>query len=101
MKAKTREGLTRLCKTLLHKYPGYMLSPTEMRKVHQFVLKRHPRYDEKVGAGIVYMSVETSCYPPHKCFFVHREDGSMSDFSYRKCLGLPKGDGHCDGKVRL
>lgn len=51
------------------------------------LLKQHPRAQAKIGCGadaiLVHHYIGGS-----RCFFVLRQDGSLEDFSVRKCLGL-------------
>ena len=52
------------------------------------VLNKHPRASEKIGAGVA--SIVVGPYVCRsRCFFVIRIDGSVEDFSVRKCLGAP------------
>ena len=51
------------------------------------LLHRHPRATAKIGSG-----VDTISYGEHKeykgtqCFMINRTDGSVEDFSFRKCI---------------
>ncbi|KAF7828324.1 DNA-directed RNA polymerase IV subunit 1 isoform X1 [Senna tora] len=50
-------------------------------------LRFHPRSNEKVGTGA--KDINVGQHPEHKdtrCFFVVRDDGTVEDFSYRKCI---------------
>ncbi|MED6198738.1 hypothetical protein PIB30_069412 [Stylosanthes scabra] len=51
------------------------------------VLHFHPHKDEKYGSGPQHIKV--GWHPEHKaarCFFIERTDGTVEDFSYRKCI---------------
>ncbi|RYQ79818.1 hypothetical protein Ahy_Scaffold1g106629 isoform A [Arachis hypogaea] len=51
------------------------------------VLHFHPHRDEKYGSGPQHIKV--GWHPEHKttrCFFIERTDGTVEDFSYRKCI---------------
>jgi hypothetical protein len=91
-----KRGLERYCKYVLRNPPGYQCKKKENKYLKQ-IFQLHPRWDTKAGNGFSYVTVEMSCLPPAKCFFIHRKDGSVIDISYRKCLGIIKGPGTCDG----
>ena len=61
---------------------GYVLTSLDMEWVNS-LLKMHPRYDEKCKGmtGIMIKSVFK-----HNCFFIIKDDGSMEDISYIKCV---------------
>ena len=51
------------------------------------VLRHHPSAEEKIGSGIAYFTVRTPLnFPTARCFWLHRIDGSGTDFSYCRCL---------------
>ncbi|KAE9613175.1 putative DNA-directed RNA polymerase [Lupinus albus] len=51
------------------------------------VLHFHPHKDEKFGAGPQGIKVgHHPIYKDTRCFFIERTDGSVEDFSYRKCI---------------
>jgi hypothetical protein len=56
----------------------------------QHLLQRHPDAQRKIGCGISYFSASHNlmpgCYHTTKHFVLHRQDGSSTDFSYKKCL---------------
>lgn len=49
------------------------------------LLQRHPWRDQKIGAGASHFTVERTLYG-QRGFFVHRVDGSCTDFSYLTCI---------------
>lgn len=50
-------------------------------------LHYHPRSVEKIGSGVKNIKVDYHpTYTTSRCFFVVREDGSVEDFSYNKCV---------------
>lgn len=82
---KTKEAAKRFCQELLHKYPpGERLSGDDDMDVY-CLFKHHPEFQEKRGAGVLYFTVEHA-FRGTKCFFVHREDGSSTDFSFMTCI---------------
>lgn len=52
------------------------------------VLGKHPRAKQKIGPGIHAITCGTYI-GGSRCFFVIRTDGSIEDFSLKKCLGRP------------
>lgn len=50
------------------------------------LIHRHPEAAEKIGCGIEYISVRKHPEFSTKCFVIHREDGSSTDFSYITCI---------------
>ncbi|CAK9863797.1 unnamed protein product [Sphagnum jensenii] len=53
----------------------------------QEVVVHHPKYTEKAGCGIAYIKVDKHPnFPDTRCFWIVREDGTETDFSYHKCL---------------
>jgi len=74
------------CQAIRDSYPdGVPLSP-EDRKVVLATLRHHPRGREKFGCGVAHVVVDTYVGGT-RCFFVIRADGSVEDFSLRKCVG--------------
>jgi len=56
------------------------------------VLSRHPQLPTKVGAGVQSIFVAYTLFAS-ACFHIERVDGTVIDFSYRKCLDLEMADG--------
>jgi Protein of unknown function (DUF3223) len=54
----------------------------------QWLLDKHPQAPEKIGRGVAGFSVQTTAIGT-RCFFVHRVDGSSTDFSYYSCTTAP------------
>lgn len=55
---------------------------------HSFLcdlVSRHPRAAEKIGAGIDHFTIGIADYGT-LCFYLHRVDGTRTDFSYLKCV---------------
>lgn len=54
------------------------------------ILKRHPRYFDKIGVGLKSIKIEKEReFNNSRCFILVRVDGSTTDFSYKKCLSPP------------
>jgi hypothetical protein len=53
------------------------------------LFKHHPRSAQKIGVGISRIQVRLDQYG-HKCFHLHRFDGSDDDISWTKCLKAAK-----------
>lgn len=51
------------------------------------VLNRHESADYKIGCGVAAMYVKTvPMYKNNRCFWLVRQDGSETDFSFEMCL---------------
>lgn len=50
------------------------------------IKKGHPEPDRKIGKGIQAFQVRFHPLFKSRCFFVVREDESVDDFSFRKCV---------------
>ena len=51
------------------------------------LLDRHPRAAEKIGSGVEKITFgEHKTFVGTQCFFIHRKDGTVEDFSFRKCI---------------
>ncbi|KAH9777668.1 DNA-directed RNA polymerase IV subunit 1 [Citrus sinensis] len=79
--------LSNALKKILHKYSiGQRLSEKDKTTVIR-ALYFHPRRNEKLG--IEPPDIEVTYHPEHqnsRCFSLVREDGSIEDFSYHKCV---------------
>lgn len=49
-------------------------------------LLRHPKSDEKIGAGVKRLFIDQDPVYKGRCFNVERIDGSVTDFSFFKCI---------------
>ncbi|KAK9668219.1 hypothetical protein RND81_13G042300 [Saponaria officinalis] len=79
--------LGRLCRTLLFKYPiDERLSDID-KTVVLMALKFHPHKEKKIGNGAVDIKVgKHSEHEESRCFILERHDGTVEDFSYKKCI---------------
>ena len=60
-------------------------------EVLQVLLQQHPEAERKIGPGVSHFTVDNAPAGEDgerriltRCFFLHRVDGSVSDFSYLK-----------------
>lgn len=84
---KTKGTLQNYCKYVLNTATINTLLEGEWFRVVDDVLKMHECYDEKVGTGTYSIGVRRcSINPRNRQFYILREDGSDTDFSYRKAL---------------
>lgn len=70
---------------LLHKEP---VCATVREPFHAFLcdlVARHPRAAEKIGKGIERFTIEPALFGT-LCFYLHRVDGTRTDFSFMKCV---------------
>ncbi|KAF5184989.1 Dna-directed rna polymerase iv subunit [Thalictrum thalictroides] len=97
-KEKTIERMITILRDILHKRYSIDDSVSEKDKlILMQVLHFHPKSTEKMGTGI--QDIKVGPHPEHpetRCFLITRNDGSVEDFSYIKCvegarkaLGLP------------
>ncbi|CAL9113522.1 unnamed protein product, partial [Musa acuminata var. zebrina] len=74
-------------RTILYKYPidGFLDEKDNSSLIE--ALNYHPKRAAKIGSGI--QKIKVGCSPLHpgsRCFVLLRSDGSLEDFSYRKCV---------------
>ncbi|XAR55026.1 DNA-directed RNA polymerase [Bertholletia excelsa] len=72
---------------MLHKYPvNHRLTDTD-KTIAMMALYFHPRRTEKVGSGVQDIKIGYHMeYGNSRCFLLVRIDGTVEDFSYRKCI---------------
>lgn len=70
---------------MLQRYvPGEQVLPEDA--VHLVELfKRHPSYQDKIGAGVKYFEVMPEQFGS-QCFCAVLNDGTKEGFSYKKCI---------------
>jgi len=78
-------------------------SNTRLDEMHDAFLRdlvsMHPRAEEKTKGEISHFSIGPDGYG-HRCFYLHRTDGTKTDFSFHKCLKGEKGDDLVLGAMR-
>ncbi|KAJ7944856.1 DNA-directed RNA polymerase subunit [Quillaja saponaria] len=79
--------LANASKCILHKYPiNHQLSEMDKSTV-MMALYFHPHRNEKIGSGAQNLKVgHHPKYLNTRCFLLEREDGTVEDFSYHKCI---------------
>ncbi|KAJ7952384.1 DNA-directed RNA polymerase subunit [Quillaja saponaria] len=79
--------LARESKCILHKYPiNHQLSEVD-KSIVMRALSFHPHRIEKSGSGV--RNIKIGFHPKYqnsRCFLLDREDGTVEDFSIRKCI---------------
>ncbi|PIA54622.1 hypothetical protein AQUCO_00900884v1 [Aquilegia coerulea] len=84
----TIERMSTILRDILHKRYSIDDSVSEEDKVLLMqVLHFHPKSTEKMGTGI--QDIKVGRHPEHpktRCFLIIRNDGSVEDFSYIKCV---------------
>jgi hypothetical protein len=81
----TRKDAIFVIQQLLNREP---LFATVGEPFHTFLcdlVARHPRAAEKIGKGISHFTIGTGLYGT-LCLYLHRVDGTRTDFSYLKCV---------------
>lgn len=73
-------------KSLRDKYPDGATIPGEDHAFLLALVQRHPCAAEKIGRGVHRFTVETDKKYKTRGFWLHRTDGSKTDFSYRECI---------------
>jgi hypothetical protein len=82
---KTKKQETEFFRSILHRYEiGSRLSDEDAMDLAA-LLERYPDRDQKVGAGISHFTSRENTYGG-RGFFLHRKDGSSTDFSYLRCI---------------
>ncbi|KAL2340766.1 hypothetical protein Fmac_008706 [Flemingia macrophylla] len=72
---------------LLHTWPQYMnLNKYEHLMLLELLKNGHAEPDKKVGGGVRAFQVRRHPTFKSRCFFLIREDDSVDDFSFRKCV---------------
>ncbi len=71
---------------ILHKYPLNTSFSKEDFFFMENLLEYHPRYEDKVGNGITSIMIRLNEYGTNRQFYIVRTDGSLTEFSYPKCL---------------
>ena len=88
---QTKSTLEERIRNILHCYrDGQSLSQADFSFMLE-VLRWHPDYELKKGVGIKSIITKTNpFYRNTRCFWIIRQDGSDTDFSYLECLkGTP------------
>jgi len=94
MKFSTKKDIQQYYSNMLNK--KYSLNEKlnlEDSKQLYHLLRYHPNFEEKRGVGIKFFRVETAVqqdirYAKHRCFYIHRHDGSKMSFSIHSCYKL-------------
>ena len=78
-------------RSILNGYlPGDSLSETDFSDILD-LLTRHPEHEKKIGSGVSHIKVVQNPEYPSRCFWIFRDDGTSTDFSYVTCVnGKPK-----------
>lgn len=82
----TRDAAKAHIRALLARYaPGDLVEGEDHHTLMELTL-RHPRADEKVGAGIDRFRVVLGPYGRSRAFEILRTDGTVTDISFPKCV---------------
>ena len=86
-KFKTKATLTAYCKYVLNNADLFTTLRGEWGEVIDGLFHRHYAYDSLTG-GVGYEIKVRNCHvnPRNRQFYIEREDGSETDFSYVKCI---------------
>lgn len=83
-KMETKSKLKQKCSKLLRKN----LLTIEDKEFLHYILKKHPEYNKKIGAGLKDFFVKVTPYNTLG-FCILRVDGTSTDFSFYKCITKP------------
>ncbi|KAJ4824205.1 hypothetical protein Tsubulata_013060 [Turnera subulata] len=73
--------------SFLHFWPPNLnINKYEHRVLLELLKKGHADPDRKIGSGVQAFQVRFHPTFKSRCFFVVRDDGSVDDFSFRKCV---------------
>ncbi|KAI3468807.1 hypothetical protein Pfo_025470 [Paulownia fortunei] len=80
------QKISQKLKRMLKEYPMNSKLIGQDKSTAMRALQFHPRWEEKIGTGI--LEIKVGRHPDHKetCFFLVRTDGTEEDFSYNKCI---------------
>ncbi|KAK4435256.1 DNA-directed RNA polymerase IV subunit [Sesamum alatum] len=80
------QKISQRLKRMLKEYPMNSQLKGEDKSTAMRALQFHPRWEEKIGTGV--MDIKVGRHPDHKesCFVLIRTDGTEEDFSYNKCI---------------
>ncbi|XP_023515551.1 protein EMBRYO DEFECTIVE 514-like [Cucurbita pepo subsp. pepo] len=71
----------------LHHWPAYLnVNQYEKMMLLDLLKKGHAEPEKKIGCGIHSFQIRNHPIWKNKCFFLIREDESVDDFSFRKCV---------------
>lgn len=84
---RTKKEAQLYFREILNRYElGCILGSTDLKDVIALI-DRHPERDMKIGSGISYVKiVQNPEYQNKRCFWLFRNDGTDTDFSYLTCI---------------
>lgn len=81
----TKQSATAEIRRILHSYPNESVLTGADGDLICALIGLHPRADEKIGAGIEFITVRRLDRGAPG-FWINRIDGTCDDFSYKRCL---------------
>jgi Protein of unknown function (DUF3223) len=96
----SKKSLLEHCHGVLHRYEIGARVTEDDAAFLLLLLERHHERDQKVGAGLSHFTVATAL-PAGRCFLIHRIDGTVTDFSFNKCISPPAIDQRLHAALRL
>jgi hypothetical protein len=85
------------CSDVLNRYPLGARVTEDDTALLLLLLERHPDREQKTGVGVSYFAVRAAELRG-RCFWIHRTDGTATDFSFKQCIA-PPGLNSCLHKV--
>lgn len=81
----TQKETTHFIKSMLNKYADHEIISIEDQEILMSLIERHPEALQKIGCGIKqFYKAPTDMGT--SCFWLEREDGSKTEFSYGSCI---------------
>lgn len=71
------------------KYPDHQVLSGEHLRFMVALLRHHPWSDQKIGVGVREMWIQPNENYPTRGFWLEREDGTKTDFSFYRCVSPP------------
>lgn len=88
----SKEGIRLYVSEIAKKYrPGKSITGDDFFFMRE-LLNSHEGAEEKIGCGVISIEVEIEPEWKTRAFYLTRLDGSRTDFSYRKCIGIAPPD---------
>ncbi|HBL12139.1 MAG TPA: DUF3223 domain-containing protein [Cyanobacteria bacterium UBA11162] len=82
---KSQKDAIEYFKEMLARYRNGQTVIGDDREMLMSLLERHPEADKKIGCGVKKLYKDKTDMPT-SCFWIEREDGSRTDFSYRTAI---------------
>jgi hypothetical protein len=79
----SKQAIKEFCQDLLERHSNSQEITGEDDLFLRNLIERHPDAIKKIGCGIRHFTKDRTAHPTGSCFWIHRLDGSVCDFSYK------------------